>query len=241
MVRASEHSSTRQYRAFKNSNPSPEQQKAIPVCVIAEVVKKRVTETQRATGQLAVGGFFFACRSCKCFKVSQAEKKRTDILRLSCIRLFKNDRNMHHSHLYLEYADCVSITFERQKKDERNDTVTQLASEHISLCPPRQCAALVEMIRKYPGATDDTPVSAVWRNNRMEHITSKQMTAAFRDATTATEEDKLGFKAAHVGTHSIRSGAAMAMCLGECPVYTITMIGCWSSDAVLIEIHQKAG
>ena len=61
---------SRQYRAFKNSDPNPEQQKAIPVCVIAEVVKMRLTETQRATGQLAVGGFFFACRSYKYLKVS---------------------------------------------------------------------------------------------------------------------------------------------------------------------------
>ena len=230
---------SRQYRAFKNSDPNPEQQKAIPVCVIAEVVKMRLTETQRATGQLAVGGFFFACRSCEYLKVSQAEKRRTDILRLRCIRFFKDGRKLHHDNLHLEYADCVSITFERQKKDERNDTVTQLSSEHASLCPPRQWAALVKRIRSYPGATDDTQVSAVWRNNRMEHITSVEMSNALRDAVIAIGEERLGFKAVQVGCHSIRSGAAMAMCLGECPVYTIMMIGRWSSDAFLRYIRKQ--
>ena len=42
-----------------------------------------------------------------------------------------------------------------------------------------------------------------------------------------------------VGTHSVRSGAAMAMYLGECPVYTIMMIGRWSSDAFLRYIRKQ--
>ena len=45
---------SRRCRAFKDIDPNPEQQTAIPICVIAEVVKIRATETQRATGQLAV-------------------------------------------------------------------------------------------------------------------------------------------------------------------------------------------
>ena len=52
-------------------------------------------------------------------------------------------------------------------------------------------------------------------------------------------EEILGIKAEEVGTHSIRSGAAMSMYLGECPVYTITMIGRWSSDAFLLYIRKQ--
>ena len=74
----------------------------------------------------------------------------------------------------MEYADCVSITFEFQKKDERNDTVTQIASMDILLCPIGQCAALVRRIRGYPGANADTPVSAMWRNDRIGQVTSKR-------------------------------------------------------------------
>jgi hypothetical protein len=42
-----------------------------------------------------------------------------------------------------------------------------------------------------------------------------------------------------LGTHSIRSGTAMAMYLGECPVYTIMLIGRWSSDAFLWYIRKQ--
>lgn len=39
----------------------------------------------------------------------------------------------------------------------------------------------------------------------------------------------MGFTAVQVGTHSIRSGSAMPIHLGECPVQTILMIEHWSS------------
>ena len=178
-------------------------------------------------------------RSCEYLKVPQAEKRRTDVLRLRNIRFFRNGREMTHNNPWLEYADCVSVTFEWQKKDERMDTVTQMASRDLILCGVRQWAAVVKRIRSYPGATEDTPVSAVWRNGKMEHITSKEMTLALRAAVLSIGEDILGIKAEEVGTHSIRSGAAMSMYLGECPVYTIMMIGRWSSDAFLLYIRKQ--
>ena len=115
----------------------------------------------------------------------------------------------------------------------------QLASEHIILCPVWQWDALVKRIRKYPGSTDDTPVLAVWKNHKIEHVTSAEMVAALMDAVCAIGEDKLGFKEKKVGTHSQRSGAAMSMYLGECPVYTIMIFGRWYSDAFLIYTRKK--
>ena len=52
-------------------------------------------------------------------------------------------------------------------------------------------------------------------------------------------EDLLGFKAHQVGTHLIRSGSAMQIYLGECPVYTIMLIGRWLSDAFLCYICKQ--
>ena len=230
---------SRLYRSFRNDDPNPVQQKALPACVLRELAKLNSSETQKATSQLSIGAFFFAMRSCEYLKVPQAEKRRTDVLRLRNIRFFRNGREMTHNNPWLEYADCVSVTFEWQKKDERMDTVTQMASRDLILCGVRQWAAVVKRIWSYPGATEDTPVSAVWKNGKMEHITSKEMTLALRAAVLSIGEDILGIKAEEVGTHSIRSGAAMSMYLGECPVYTIMMIGRWSSDAFLLYIRKQ--
>ena len=51
------------------------------------------------------------------------------------------------------------------------------------------------------------------------------MITALRAAAKAIGEDKLGFKISDIGTHSLRSGVAMAMTLDQIPVYVIMMIG----------------
>ena len=159
-----------------------------------------------------------------------------------CIRnicFFFDGRELSHNDPRLEYADCVSVTFEFQKKDERNDTVTQMASMDILLCPVRQWAAIVERTLGSPGANVDTPVSAVWRNNRIKQVTSKDMVNALRAAVACIGEEKLGISQEDIGMHSIRSGVAIAIYLGECPVYVIMMIERWSSDAFLGYIRKQ--
>ena len=114
-------------------------------------------------------------------------------MRRRCLRFFRDEIEIQHSDPYLDYVDSVSITFEWQKKDERNYTVMHLALEHIILFLVRQWAALVKRIRKYPGSMGDTPISVVRKKN--EHVTSATMVAALRDAVCAIRKDKLGFKA----------------------------------------------
>ncbi len=65
------------------------------------------------------------------------------------------------------------------------------------------------------------------------------MINALRDPVGAIGEVKLGIKKEDVGMHSIRLGAAMAMYLGECPVFMIMLIGHWSSDAFLRFIRKQ--
>eukprot|EP00957_Ditylum_brightwellii_P093136 7091070-Ditylum_brightwellii.AAC.1 len=59
---------SRQYKAFKNKDPKSKQQKALPIEVLKVVAKAKATESQRAVAQLAIGAFFFACKSCKYLK-----------------------------------------------------------------------------------------------------------------------------------------------------------------------------
>ncbi len=60
-----------------------------------------------------------------------------------------------------------------------------------------------------------------------------------KDAIVAIGEDTLNIKKPEIGTHSIRSGAAMAMFLSDCSVCQIMMIGCWSRDAFLRYIRKQ--
>jgi hypothetical protein len=82
-------------------------------------------------------------------------------------------------------------------------------------------------------------VCTVWKNGRMEHITSKTILQHLRAACATIGSACLGFEPHEIGTHSLRSGAAMEMYLGEIPVYTIMLIGRWSSNAFLHYIHKQ--
>jgi hypothetical protein len=113
-----------------------------------------------------------------------------------------------------------------QKNDKKNNMTTQMVSGNVTLCPVQTVAAIIRRIRSYPGANNDTPISAIWRYDSINQITSKQITNTLRDAISAIGEDSLHIAIHEIGTHSIRSGAAMAMFLGGCPVFLIMMIGC---------------
>ena len=119
------------------------------------------------------------------------------------------------------------------------DTVTQMASGDTKLCPVRSAAVIVQRIRGYNGTTADTPISAVLVNDQITQVTSENVIIALRDAVVAIGEHRLGITKDQIGTHSIRSGAAMAMYLGECAVFTIMLIGRWSSDAFLRYIRKQ--
>ncbi len=185
-------------------------------------MKRQVTDLDKAITQLNVGAAFFACRSCEFSNVLRCNHKRTQLLTLQNVRFFKSGRQLPAQSTDLESADSVSITFEMQKNDNKNDTVTHGRTGDDVLCPVLQWARLVSRIWSYPAATSDTKVCSIWRHGRIEHITSKTTTHHLRAACTAISSKVLGFGPPHkVGTHSLRSGAAMAMYLGEVPIYTI--------------------
>jgi hypothetical protein len=229
----------RLYRGFKNADPAKRHQKAVPMSVIAENGRKEISELSIAVSQLTRLAIFFACRFCEYLKVPAAKQRRTRILRLRNIRFFRNGELIDHEDDELEFSDCISLTFEKQKKDEKMDTITQMASGDTKLCPVCSAAAIVQRIRGYSGTTADTPISAVLINNKFTQITSENVINALRDAAEAIGKHRLGITKDEIGTHSIRSGAAMAMYLDECALFTIMLIRRWSSDAFFRYIRKQ--
>jgi hypothetical protein len=126
-----------------------------------------------------------------------------------------------------------------QKKDKKSDTITQMASGDVNMCPVRMAAAIVCRIRSYNKTDNNTPIPAFLQFGHINHVTSKQVIAAMRDGVQAIGEDVLHIKKTEIGTHSIRLGAAMAMFLSNCSACLIMMIGRWSSDAFLRYIRKQ--
>ncbi|MGH7974513.1 MAG: hypothetical protein ACREBR_03210 [bacterium] len=136
-------------------------------------------------------------------------------------------------------ADSVSITFEFQKRDTRNEIITMHGSGDTVLCPVQAWSFLTQRIMAYPGTSSTSPVNTVAFEGRTITLSATTILQKLRSATAIIGKDNLGFEPAEVGLHSLRSRAAMAMYLAHVPIYTIMLIGRWSSDAFLRYIRRQ--
>ncbi len=230
---------SRQYQMYKNKDPQQKQQKALPFIVLNKLAKRQVTELDIALGQLTIEAAFFACRSCKYLTVPKREERRAKLLCLQNIRFFKDGHLIPAPSANLESADSIAITVKIPKNDSKFDTVIHGWTDDPVLCPVLQWAQLVNRILSYPNTTYDTPVCAVWRHGRLDKIASTQVLLALRAASKAVGSTRLSFEPNEMGTHSLYSGAAMELYLARVLVYTIMLIGRWSSDAFLCYIRKQ--
>ncbi len=135
---------------------------------------------------------FFAFRSCEYLKVSQAEQRQMEQLCMRNIHFFKDGEIIPHTHPDHEFADCVSITFEHQKQEDKHNTITQESSGDLVLCLVRFAAGLVQCIWSYKGTDSNTQVSAYISNKVVEHVASAQVINALQDVVGAIGETQLG-------------------------------------------------
>jgi hypothetical protein len=97
------------------------------------------------------------------------------------------------------------------------------------------------MLLRLPGATHSTTVDTFADpiKGTIIRFTAGGLLALFCATALAMGEDELGFSPDSIGTHSNRSAAAMAKYLNGIPVYTIMLLGHWSSDAFLLYIRKQ--
>ena len=231
---------SQQYKGYKNRDANSTQQKALPLSVIQQLHKSTNTVENLAVSQLCTGAFFFAMRSCEYLATPKTEEnRRTRTLRLRNLCFRVKGQVVPHSSHNITQADTITITFEFQKSQERHESVTMHRSGDKLLCPVRAWASVTRRILSYPGTSSDTPVNTILLNKTLRQISSTTARNKLRSAAAAIGEKRLGFSKDEIGTHSIRSGSAMAMYLDGVPTFSIMMIGRWSSDAFLRYIRRQ--
>eukprot|EP00978_Attheya_sp_CCMP212_P014756 scaffold37761_cov49-Attheya_sp.AAC.5 len=183
-----------QYRGYKNQDPSAVQQKAITCSLLRQVGTNTSTIKDLAASQLANGAFFFAMRSCEYLTVTaKDEDRRTKRLRIKNIRFFRRHKELSHNDPRLaSSADSVTITFEYQKNDERNDSVTMHRTGDMVFCPVISWATIVQRVLSYPGTDEESPCI--------------DMRIRLCAAASILGIAKLGFNPEDIGTHSLRYG-----------------------------------
>jgi hypothetical protein len=232
----------RQYKGYeKIDRPTKQHEKALTAAVFMRMWELAESPKEKHLARLAIGAFYHAMRSCGYLKV-QGER-RTKVLCPRNLCFFQGLRELSHDDPDLPFANAISITFNYQKTDVRDATITIYQTNQTILCPVRAWAAIVRAIKNLPGSTENTPVCSLFtpatkptpdNPGKFVQVAGKDMTSLIRKAVADIGSERLGFTPEECGTHSIRSAAAMAMHMAGLPVYTIMLIGRWSSDAFLI-------
>jgi hypothetical protein len=147
----------RQLKAYKDADPSVQHQKAIPFALIRQMVTRQTTSPMLTVlHQLFLLGFFFAMRSCEYLLVT-GPKRRTQPLKKKSFTFIQNGKVLPHDSRYLSRVDSVSVTFEFQKRDDRNDVVAQCAIGDAVFCPVKVAARIVQRLAAMQ-ASDETPI-----------------------------------------------------------------------------------
>ena len=154
--------------------------------------------------------------------------------------MFRDCKNwiILHDDPQLEFAATLTITFEFQKKDLRNDSVTQSRSGHPLLCPVRAGVALVQCLWSF-GTTPEDFIYIFKDSHGLKQDLSSKVALELLCNFIDTINYHYGLKKEDISLHSIRSSSAMAMYLNSIPVYTIMLLGRWSSNAFLCYIRKQ--
>ena len=190
----------RQLQGYRVDNPASKRQAALPLLVFITLWKNNKTPSSEATGQLSVGALYFAMRSCEYSYTSQ--DIRTQLLALEDVKFYTNGREVCKNR---QGAQKVKIVFPNQKNMEKMEPVIRSRADKSSI--------LCDRIEGYKGTTGKTTVNTVEINGKLKKIDSSTIRNRIRVAVDAIGEEKLGFTAKEVGTHSIRTSFATLLYL----------------------------
>ena len=103
------------------------------------------------------------------------------------------------------------------------------------MCPVKLAAAVVKRVLSYPGSSSDSKINLIMsKKGTPFEISSASIRKDIKNVVKIMGPKILGFTSDDVGTHSIRSGGAMALHLANVSPLTIMMIGRWRSEAFLL-------
>ena len=158
----------------------------------------------------------------------------------ACDVVFRNGaRVIPHNDPDLHLAETVSIDFGEQKSEIKDETVSQDSNDWKELNPVWLFAQTIKRLRTYPGYSEKWELYTYFDGKTFTKIPSKEILLDLRSSVDCIGIDILGFTSKDIGTHSVRASLAMMMYLSKEPIYTIMLMGRWSSDAFLAYIEKQ--
>ena len=106
----------------------------------------------------------------------------------------RNAKNLH-------YADTLTVTFENQKSDERNESVTMHRTGDKFMCQVIALANIVKIICTYPKTSVASQINLLLIGRRIHEMKSPQMVEKLCSAGRLVTEENLDFSVMEIGTH----------------------------------------
>ena len=228
----------RQTRGYKREDPAAAHEKALPPFVFRKLLHSASLPREQALAWLICGALFFAMRSCEYTFTGNGERK-TRPVRPCDIVFWRKAAVTPHDCPLLHTADSISIDFGDQKSEIKNETVSQDNNGDSDLNPVTLYANTIRRLRSYPGYKDTWSICTYHDGKTFTKINSREVLVVLRSTVDTIGAKTLGFTSDEIGTHSVRASLAMMMYLAREPVYTIMLVGRWSSDAFLAYIEKQ--
>jgi hypothetical protein len=229
-------------KAYKNKDPAPQPQLAIPVATIERAATYHQAPNSdliRATADLIAIAFFFLLRVGEYTMPRRTVQTRTVQFRVQDTTFRQADGlvlpNTSPLDVLLQ-ADSVTLWMDNQKNGQRGATIHHTACPGW-FCPVKALARRVCNIISQ-GRPDTTPLSFVHTGL---HVLASHITALVHRAAIETNLVAQGYDLKRVSTHSLRASGAMALKLQGVDDSLIMKLGRWTGLTFLTYIHAQIG
>lgn len=192
---------------------------------------------QIVTGALITMAFFFLLRV---GEYTPSRSPRLTIpLRKADVKLWKSTQPISPDAPWeiLQTADGVTITLENQKNGHKGCVLHHEATGDPFMCPVRAVCVLLHAIQNKAGST--ALGSFHDRAGQPQRITATDIRTGVRRAALRTGLAQQGYDLARIGSHSLRSGGAVALKLAGYDSDMIKKLGRWSSNTYLLYIQSQ--
>ena len=226
--------------SFRDRDPAPKPQVALPVHAIALAAAARndpnASPRETATAHLIVMAFYFLLRVGEYTLPPEHRTTRTVQFRICDIRFWQGQTLLppNSDAAILAAASSVTLIMDNQKNGQRGDIIHQEAV-NADFCPVRSTAARVSAIMAQ-NMPLTTPVSFVQPGT---HVQPNHILYAVRRGATLAKLTESGYTLSRIGAHSLRASGAMALWLSGHGPEAIMKLGRWRTQTFLTYIHAQ--
>jgi hypothetical protein len=231
---------------YRNANPATESHIALPVEVIADVMKHEgVLDSPgvRAAADLILVAFYYLLRVGKYTKPTGKCVTRTTQFRLQDVTFWKDtgDGNLFRLPFDAVDADILAASAATLTLDNQKNAVRDSTLHHEAVPGPLDpvhslLARLFIQARK----VTNSPAALLCQYSRLPYVQAPAISRILRRAAVRTKIADKGFAIDRIGSHSLwASSRAMALFLNDVDPTLIRKLGRWQSDTWLTYIHNQ--